>query len=165
MKYIILILLSPAFALLSESVEEKITGNKYDFSFKQLIKDIGRGVMINLRNMVIEFSLIILGWLICLPMPFLFVIVTPFLFLTGWYFIGFSMLDYSCERRRMGVIESVRFIRANKGLACGIGFCYAFFMGIPFFGLIAMMFCPVLAVTGATTAMIETKKTQLNYAT
>jgi CysZ protein len=164
MKYVILILLSPVFALLSESTEEKITGKKFPFSFSQLMKDILRGVAINLRNMVIELTLITIGFLICLPLPFLFVIVTPFLMFIGWYYIGFAMLDYSCERNKMGVRQSIRFVRENKGLACGIGFCYAFIMAIPFLGPIAMSFCPVLAVAGATTSFITIKQSQQNYA-
>src|ERR1700741_5168955 len=158
MKYMILIMLSPVFSLLSENTEEKITGKKFPFSFPQLLKDIGRGVLINLRNMCIEFTFIALGFLVCLPLPFLFVVVTPFLFLLGWYYIGFSMFDYSSERHKMGISASVRFVRENKGLACGIGFCYAFIMAIPFFGPIAMMFCPVLAVVGATTTFIAIKQ-------
>jgi CysZ protein len=165
MKYVILILLSPVFSLLSESTEEKINGTKFPFSFSQLMKDIGRGILINLRNMCIELSLILIGFLVCLPLPFLFVVVTPFLLLIGWYYIGFAMFDYSCERHKMGVSASIRFVRENKGIACGIGCCYAFIMSLPLLGPIAMMFCPVLAVVGATSVFITLKQqVQLSYA-
>ena len=48
--YIVVIILSPILALLSERIEKIITGNKYKFSFKQLINDIRRGIQIALRN-------------------------------------------------------------------------------------------------------------------
>ncbi|MFL5729011.1 MAG: EI24 domain-containing protein, partial [Cytophagaceae bacterium] len=110
-KYLILIILSPLFSLLSESTEEAVTGQKFAFSFRQLFKDIGRSVLINSRNMLFEYACIFLGFVICLAFPFMFVIITPLTLLIGWYFIGYSMLDYSCERDKMGVIASIRFVR------------------------------------------------------
>lgn len=164
MKYVTLILISPIMSLLSESVEEHITGKKYPFNFTQLLKDILRGVLINVRNMFIEYFFIAVGFFICLIFPPLSIVITPFLFLFGWYFIGFSMMDYSCERNKMGVIQSVRFVRKNKGIACGIGFCYAFFMGLPFIigDALGMMIAPVMAVTGSTIAFIEIQQKEKN---
>lgn len=44
MKYLVLILLSPLFAYLSEQTEEILTKKKYPFEFKQLVKDSIRGL-------------------------------------------------------------------------------------------------------------------------
>ena len=54
-KYVVLILLSPLFALLSESVEQKINSNNYPFNTAQLLKDIGRGILMSLRNLFFEY--------------------------------------------------------------------------------------------------------------
>ena len=159
MKYLTLILLSPVFSLLSESVAEKMGAKAASFNFGQLLKDVLRGILINLRNMMLEYLLIfgcfILG-IMFLPLSF---ILYPFLLLAGWYFIGFSMMDYSCERNKMGVIKSIRFIRSNMGIACGIGFCYSILMWLP---MVGMMFAPVMAVAGATMAVEEIKKKETN---
>jgi len=159
-KYVLLIVLSPLFALLSEMADEKITGQKFPFSFPQLMKDIVRGTMISLRNMMIEFGIIIACFIVTLFFPPLVIVTTPFLLLVSWYFTGFSMMDYNTERYRYNVSDSVRFIRANKGLVIGIGCVYWLFMSIPTFAgdVIGLMFGPAIASLGATVSFLELRK-------
>lgn len=156
-KYILLIVLSPLFALLSEIADEKLTGQKFPFSFPQLLKDILRGTLISLRNMMIEFGIIILCFIITLFFPPLIIATTPFLLLVSWYFTGFSLMDYNTERYRYNVSDSIKFIRANMGLVIGIGCVYGLFMSIPTFvgDIIGLMFGPALAALGATISFLE----------
>lgn len=158
-KYLILIFLSPLFALLSESAEEKINGSNYPFNFKQLIKDIFRGIGISLRNMLLEYFFIGICFSITLVFPPLAIITGPFLLFVSWYYVGFTMLDYNFERHKMSISDSVKFTRKNKGLACGIGLVYSFFMILPAF--IGMMFGPVLAVVGATVCFLKIKEKEM----
>ncbi len=155
MKYLTLIFLSPVFSLLSEAVAVRLGAKNVSFDGAQLMKDILRGIMISLRNMMFEYALMFLGFFLSMIFPPLGFIITPLLFIVGWYFIGFTMMDYSCERNKMGVIESVRFIRANKGIAVGLGFCYSIIMWFP---LLGFMFAPVMAVSGGTLMVEELKK-------
>lgn len=159
-KYILLIVLSPLFALLSELADEKITGNKFPFSFPNLMKDIVRGTMISLRNMFIEFGIIIACFIITLFFPPLVFITTPFLLIISWYFTGFSLMDYNTERYRYNVSDSVSFIRKNKGIVIGVGCVYWLFMSIPTFAgdIIGLMFGPAIASLGATISYLELKK-------
>lgn len=152
-KYLILIFLSPLFALLSESVEEKINGNKYPFKLKQLIIDIFRGIGISIRNMMLEYFFIATCFIITVIFPPLAFITAPFLLFVSWYYVGFTMFDYNFERHKMGIRHSAKFTRKNMGLACGIGAVYAFFMLLPAF--LGLMFGPVLAVVGATVSFLE----------
>lgn len=155
-KYIVLIFLSPLFALLSESIEEKINGNKYPFNTIQLIKDIGRGIVMSLRNMLLEYFFIAICFIITIIFPPLAFITTPFLLLVSWYFSGFTMIDYNFERHKMSISHSVQFARKNKSLICGIGIIYTAFMLLPLF--LGLMFGPVLAVVGATLSFLELKQ-------
>ncbi len=152
-KYITLMFLSPLFALLSESVEEKINGNTFPFRIQQLIKDIFRGIIISMRNMLFEYVCIILCGIITLLFPPLILITIPFLALLSWYFSGFTMLDYNFERHKMTISQSIQFARKNKGLICGIGIVYSLFMLLPLF--LGLMFGPVLAVVGGTLSFLE----------
>lgn len=163
-KYILLMVLSPVFALLSESAEEKLTGNKFPFSFLQLIKDIFRGIAISLRNMILEYFFMFACFLLTLIFPPAAFIVTPFLLFLGWYYVGFTLLDYNSERHKFGMNQSTRFIKQNRGYACGIGFVYSFFMALPFAAgsIIGMMFGPALAIVGGTISFLEIQKTYLN---
>jgi CysZ protein len=164
MKYTTLIFLSPVFSILSEITAVKLGLKTPSFSMEQLLKDILRGTLINLRNMLLEYILMLGCFVVTCFFPPLVFLTVPFLFLVSWYFVGFSMLDYSCERDKMGVTQSIRFVRSNKGLAVGIGFCYWLMFLLPTYvgSFIGMMFGPVMAVVGATLAFAEIKKKEQN---
>ena len=162
-KYIVLILISPILALASEATEEKITGKKFTFSFGQLMKDIFRGMVIAIRNMSIEYLLFFSGFLLLLipaAGAILFGIYQLFLLFASWYFFGFSISDYSCERHRFSIRESIRFNWKNRGLITGIGFCYWIFISVPFLGdWIGFSFAPIMGAVGSTMAFLELNKT------
>lgn len=160
MKYLLLILLSPLFSLLSESVEEKLTGKHYPFSFLQLMKDVLRGIGITLRNMFLEYLCIAFCFALTLIFPPLVVVTVPFLLFVSWFYAGFTMLDYNFERHRMSIAQSAAFTRKHRGTAIGIGMVYAFFMMLPLF--VGLFFGPILAVIGATLCFLDIQ--QLNPA-
>ncbi len=159
-RYILLIVLSPLFALLSEKTEAAITGSQFPFSFKQLIKDILRGILITLRNFAIEFGIIIICTILSFFIAPVAILTIPFLLFVSWFFTGFTMLDYSSERHKLKAGESTDLIRLNKGYACGIGCVYWLFMILPFFigDIIGIMFGPAVAVVGATISFLEIRK-------
>jgi len=166
-KYVMLIILSPLFALLSEKTEEKIAGVNFPFSFVQLLKDIGRGIVISLRNMLLEYFFIAVCFVITIIFPIAFFFTAPFLLFISWYYYGFAMLDYSSERHKTGVGKSLSFIRKNKGSACGIGFVYWLFISLPTWPgyFIGLMFGPALAVVGATVTFMALKKQEVTVKT
>ncbi|MES2568159.1 MAG: EI24 domain-containing protein [Bacteroidota bacterium] len=157
-KYITLIFLSPLFALLSESVEEKLDGNKFPFKTSQFLKDIGRGILMSIRNMLLEYFFIALCFILTIIFPPVAFITAPFLVLASWYFLGFTMFDYNFERHKMSVLQSIRKARQHTGMICGIGMIYSLFMLLPVF--IGLMFGPVLAIVGATVCFLQITQKQ-----
>lgn len=150
-KYVWLIVGSPVFAYLSEKTKAIIEGRDFPFNFSQLMKDIVRGIAIALRNAlwqtVYTVSVLILsfvpvvGW------------ATPVLaILIECYYYGFSMLDYSCERRKMNAAESIYYIGNHKGLAIGNGIVFYLMHILP---VIGWVLAPAYAVVAATLSMIE----------
>lgn len=148
-KYVWLIIGSPVFAYLSEKTEAIMDGKEYPFSFKQLASDIKRGIRLSLRNAFWQtiYSLTILllsivpivGW------------ITPVLALTNeCYYYGFSMIDYSCERRKLNPAASIFFVNHHKGLAIGNGLIFYLMHLIPFVGWVL---APAYAVIAATLSM------------
>jgi CysZ protein len=127
--YIVMIILSPVLSILSEKIEEKLTGNKYRFRFMQLVHDVQRGAKIALRNIIWEYFFIVL----VLGLASLFgdsvkaalIFSIPVMF--GFYFYGFSFIDYINERRRLNIQQSVYFVSNHKGLAVAIGSIYSVF--------------------------------------
>ncbi|HYC29943.1 MAG TPA: EI24 domain-containing protein, partial [Chitinophagaceae bacterium] len=155
-KYIVLICLSPLFALLSEKADTRLTGREFPFSLGQLLLDIGRGILISFRNMFLEYLAIFVCFIASLFFPPLAVVTVPLTFLASWYFTGFTLLDYNCERYRFGISQSVQFMKNNRGIACGIGCVYSLFMILPGpFSVIGLMLGPAICVIGATRAFLE----------
>lgn len=159
-KYITLVLMSPLLSRLSEVLESKITGKKFDITLGQFLKDVWRGVLITVRNMFFEYLFIIAGFIVVLLFPPLVLIVTPLLFFISCYYYGFTMMDYSCERHKLSVRESTAFIHSNKALVCGIGCCLLLMFKIPtlYGDLIAITIGPAAACIGATLAFHEARK-------
>lgn len=147
--YIILILMSPVYSWLSERVETYLSGRVYPFSVGQLLKDMLRGILIALRNMLLQtaisvllffFSFIpIIGWI----SPFLLLFVSA-------YFYGFSFLDYAIERKRLGVRDSVRYVNRRVGAATGIGFVFAIALMIPLLNMFVCCFLSLVSVIAGT---------------
>jgi CysZ protein len=156
-KYLFLIIGSPVFAYLSEKTESIIEGKDFPFSWKQLLKDMARGIRLALRNTlwqtVYTISILILsffpvvGWIT--PVIILFI---------ECYYYGFSMLDYSCERHKLSASESIDFIGKHKGLAIGNGIVFYMMHLVP---LIGWVLAPAYAVVAATISLYHQQNERL----
>ncbi|OIQ27592.1 MAG: hypothetical protein BM555_06030, partial [Crocinitomix sp. MedPE-SWsnd] len=121
--YFVIILLSPVLAVVSEKVEAILTGNKYPWNFLQLVKDIKRAIRLNLRLMLVEYTIIltviVIGMFLDGAANFILVYVIPIII--GFYFYGFGFIDYVNERRRLNIAQSIHFVGRHKGLAFALG--------------------------------------------
>ncbi len=153
--YIIIVLMSPVFAFLSEKVETILTGNEYPFEFNQFIKDIWRGIKLATRNFLIEMGLTILLFILSfVPIVGLFTSLT--LFIISSYFYGFSFIDFSLERKKLDIKESIAFVKTNKGLAIGNGSIFSLVLLIPFIGVLVSGFISIIAIVATTISTTET---------
>lgn len=152
-KYLWLILGSPIFAWLSEKTSSIIEGRVEPFSMKQFLRDMIRGIRVALRNTlwqtVYTVSILILSFIPLVGWA------TPILALfVECYYYGFSMLDYSCERKRMNVSQSIEYVGKHKGLAIGNGLVFYLMHGII---IVGWVLAPAYAVVAATISMHERK--------
>ena len=152
-KYLFLIVGSPLFAYLSEKTESIILNKNYPFSIGRFFSDIGRGMLIALRNTLWQT-----GYMICI----LFLALVPIL---GWtapllsliiecFYLGFSMLDYTNERKGLSYSRSIDFINRHKGLTIGNGSMFYLMHALPVIGWI---FAPGYAVIAATLSLQDPK--------
>ena len=141
------------FAYISERTQAIIEGKHYPFTIIQFRKDVLRGVSIAFRNTlwqtVYTFSILILAFIpiIGWATPVLAVFVECFYF-------GFSMLDYSSERKHLSVSQSIDFINRHKGLATGNGMVFFLMHGLPIIGWIL---APTYSVIAATLSLHDQK--------
>tara|TARA_B100001758_G_C18248706_1_gene524622 strand:- start:121 stop:900 length:780 start_codon:yes stop_codon:yes gene_type:complete len=156
--YITIIILSPVLTFLSEKTAEIVTGEKVPFDILQFTRDIVRAVLITFRNMFLQLGLTIaLMFLNIIP---IIGSIAAFVgnLLVSSYFYGFSFIDYSNERNKLSVRESVKFVRKNKGLSVGLGIVFSFCFYVPFIGVIIASFLAVVSTVAATLAVLEKDK-------
>ncbi len=154
-RYIILIILSPMLALLSEKTDKLLSGREYPFVLKNFIIDVLRGIRIATRNTLIEFFFMIVLFFFSY-VPIIGYISPVIMFFITCYFYGFSMMDYTNERNRLSIRQSVRFVRRNRGFSIANGMVfYLIFFFVP---LIGFMVAPAYAVVAATLGIDDINK-------
>lgn len=183
-KYVVVIILSPLLAHLSQKTERILTGNKYPFDLNQFLNDIKRGIRIAIRNFIWQYIFFIviflvsmIGWQDPKNSPVFYLI-----FVIAFYYYGFSFIDYVNERRKLNIDESILFVRRHSGFAIAIGLIYSLLILVPvdiniifnlssfkqngfFFGLgqfvlhitlwISASAAPILAIVASTIGMNE----------
>ena len=187
--YIVVVLLSPLLATLSQKIESILTGNKYPFNLRNLINDIKRGAMIAFRNLIWYYLFvgIFLGLVSFFDLSAKSFIIFAIPFIVGFYYYGFSFIDYVNERRRLNIQQSIYFVSQHKGLAIAIGSIYSILFLLYFyitnnrtdlisvygyerlweigswFLLTLAALSPIIAITAATLSMhevVDLKKNQ-----
>lgn len=149
-RYLILILMSPLLAYISTRIEYVVVENKYKWDTKQFIKDIYRGVNFALRNMFRQVIILGLWALLVTFLTDLEVFSRYVSFLVGAYYYGASLMDYTNERRRLTMEESIKYIRKHIGLTMAIGII---FYGMFFIEFVGFIVAPITAVVAATLAI------------
>lgn len=158
--FIIMIILSPIFSIISEKTERELAGEKdYPFNLKQFIKDIFRGIGIALRNLMIETLFLILVFILSF-IPVIGWLAAIFMFFVSSYFYGFSYMDYTNERHTRPLKASVKYIRKYKWVAITNGAVFSLSLLIPYCGMMISPFVAVVAVIAGTVSMIEIERTE-----
>lgn len=152
-KYVMLALLSPALALISEKTEEVINGTTYPFHLGQFLKDILRGTMVALRNFFAEMAFMLVIWIITLAIPFLAPFSAAASLIISSYYYGFSMIDYWNERQRMSLKEGFRFIRQRRGASVALGVPIALAVKVPILGFALAGAASIIGAVGAVLAV------------
>ena len=149
----ILVLFSPILGYLSEITENYIYNQvSAPFNFKNLLKDIFRSLIINIRNIIKMLFFIILGWF-CILIPVIGPIISSFLILMiQAFYNGFSLTDYTLERKRFSVKQSIIFIEENRAVTTGIGLGFMLMMFVPVLGWVT---APAYGTVAATIAALE----------
>ncbi len=152
-KYVFLIIGSPVFAYVSEKTAAILEGREFPFSFTQLVKDAWRGSKLAVRNTLWQTVYIIS--LLLLSLVPVFGWISPLIALSvECYYYGFSMLDYSCERNKLSMSESIDFVGKHRGLAIGNGLMFYLMHAVI---LIGWIFAPAYAVVAATLSLHKIK--------
>ncbi len=158
--YIIITVLSPLFSIVSEKTENYLTiGGNIDskFELKQVFKDVMRGIILSIRNILLE-TLIVLFMFIISFIPVIGWFVAFFMFFVSAYFFGFSYMDFANERQKRNVKESVKYVRKYKWVAITNGCFFSLALIIPYCGIAISAFVAILSAMAGTVSMLELSK-------
>ncbi len=146
-KFVFLAVASPLYAYIAEKSAEKYKGITFPFHFGQFIKDIIHGIRISIRNLFKQLLLTLLLFILSF-IPLIGLVFSFFIILLDAYYYGFAMIDYSCERDKKTVRESVQFIHQHRGVALGNGLIfYACMVVLPVIGVIFIAPISAIAAT------------------
>lgn len=153
---IIIALMSPIYSLMSEKVDTALTGREFGFDGKQMIKDLFRGLLLAVRNTIIE----ILWTILCFFLGFVPIIgfLSPIiLFFVNSYFFGFAFADYTNERNKLTQRQRVDYVKKHKYMAITIGAVYAasFYL---FCGTFLAVLIGGISTVAATISQLEIEK-------
>ncbi|MFW5636971.1 MAG: EI24 domain-containing protein, partial [Thermodesulfobacteriota bacterium] len=149
----VLILFSPVLSYISEVTESRVYGTAGPtFSLRTLLQDLWRSILINLRNLARMVVLVLLAWLLVLLPLIGAVISASLIFLIQAYYNGFALMDYTLERKRFSVKDSVRFARSNRPRVIGVGIGFMSMMLIPVLGWFA---APTYGTVAATLGALD----------
>lgn len=132
-KYLVVTLLSPLLSYISTRTEFHLTQIDYPFDWKEFIWQIRRGVIIVVRNMLWQYAIFILIFIVCSffwdefedsPLFWL-------TYLVGFYYYGFSFIDYVNERRRFSVMDSISIMKQYGAMTFSIGMIYSLMILLP----------------------------------
>lgn len=148
-KYIVLVVMGPLFAAVSEATERHFVGSKSAVSWGRWIKDAIRGLRSALVLAVVEWTATLACWGFGLTFPVLTPILLPLSWLIGAWAYGAASMDYVWEREgfgaRKGLVSSLRAF----GTALGIGVPFSLWMSVP---LLAWTVGPMMGGMSAASA-------------
>lgn len=153
-KYLFLIIGSPVFAYLSEKTESILEEKELHFSFIQLLKDAGRGSLLAVRNTLWQTMYVVFLLLFSL-VPLVGWIAPLIALMVEFYYSGFSMIDYSCERAKLSSSRSIDFIGNHRGLAIGNGLLFYLLHVVI---IVGWVLAPAYAVVAATLSFHKIKQ-------
>lgn len=150
-KQMILIFFSPILSYLSELTETVVYNEPApEFCFKNLVRDIVRGLIINLRNLFLTLILMMIAWVMILIPGLGPPLSTSLMLLIQFFYDGSGLVDYTLERKRYSVRESIHFVKANRARVVGVGMGFMLILIIPLAGWFAAPSYGTVAATLAT---------------
>ena len=147
-KYIIMVIGAPFMSILSEKIDQIKTGRPApEVSWGEIVKDILRGLRIAVRNLIRELFYTLLLLLLNFIPVIGSIASTVLIFMVQAFYAGFGNMDYTLERKRYNVGQSVKFVRENPGAAIGNG---AIFLALLFIPILGWFLAPAYGAGAAT---------------
>ena len=153
-KSLLLVIISPILGYVSERVETHLTGKKFDFTFKDNLRFLIRGIDIGLKS----FFKQMVGTCVVMLLGFIFPInlsIPLLIFIIQGYFTGFSFMDYTLERYNLSTKESLDFLKKQRVYAALCGGIFTLLFFIPVVGIFIAPLITCVATTMITLELLK----------
>jgi CysZ protein len=137
--FLLLTLLSPVASILSEKLDNRLTGQTFDGGLARIITDVLRAVGIVFVTLILELVFMLVWFLISKLLffiPGIELISSIVYFIIPAFFFGLSFYDFSLERYQFSIGQSWTYARRNKLHMMLTGGLFSLILMIPFIGLI-----------------------------
>lgn len=153
-QFVILTILSPVYCLLSEKVDNELSGAGFNGGITRILTDFIRMIFIVVISTFLYFTVMGAWWIISwfIGIDLLDQIMN---LLIGAFFLGFSFYDYSLERYQIGTWKSWMFSFENMSYMFITGLIFNLLFYIPLLGVIVS---PFLATIISTAVFLKMHK-------
>jgi CysZ protein len=152
-QFVVLTLLSPFNAALSEKFDEELTGKKFDSGIIKFLNDFLRMILVVVIALTLELFFSAILWVIGIFLPESIEIVLSFI-LTSFFF-GFAFFDFSLERHGVSTIASLGFAFSRFSYMVFTGAIFSLLFMIPIAGIILAPILATMISTAVYTKMHE----------
>lgn len=150
-QFFILTALSPVYCLLSEKVDNDLTGEKFDGGLVRIMTDLIRTIFIVIVSIILY--LISVGiWAFIAAITDFHVLDEIIYFCIGAFYIGFSFYDYSLERYGVPTFGSWSFGFNKIPYMFLTGCAFSLIFKVPYLGVI---FAPFLVTIVSTVVFLK----------
>jgi CysZ protein len=144
--FAVITLLSPFSTVLSERLDTKLTGTKYNSSIARFINDIIRMVFVVMIAVTLEISFLVFYYIISLIFGLAVIDGIMFFVITA-FFYGMAFYDFALERDQAGVFGTLGFAFSKPISMILTGSIFLIIYSIP---LIGVPISPVITVMVST---------------
>lgn len=145
-KFFILTLLSPVNCLLSEKIDNEVTGAKFNGGFIRIMNDLLRAIFLLFFTFLLNVLVMSVWWFISWIFG-IHLLDGIVYFLISSFFIGFSFYDFSLERYDIGFFGTVGFGFEKMAYMLLTGGLFSLIYMIPHLGLILAPFLLTIVST------------------
>ena len=167
-KFIVLVALSPVFALATDAVAKMIRSEQRAFLEQDWRRLLIRGMRSAVLLVLLEFALSIALFACCVALPFfvpalgILTLIFPWLsgLLSIWFY-GAASLDYAWEQLGLGASAGLRASWKYRGLALGVGLPFFAAMTVPVLGFVTgPLFGGLLCLVAGLTVVSQLQEEQ-----
>lgn len=144
--FFILTLLSPINCMLSERIDNEVTGARFDGGILRILTDLGRAFLLLLFTLILNFTVMAV-WAFFAWITGFHALDNIVYFLISAFFVGFSFYDFNLERYGIGFFGTIGFSFEKMSYVLLTGAVFSLIFMLPAVGVLLAPFLVTILST------------------